>query len=82
MYAPVDISSEENFVRMCEVGCSNGEKAAQELATAKVDMLCFAFTAGSFFKAPGGMRLAKRKEGGWRPYGDFDRCRAGRRLWV
>jgi maleate isomerase len=53
MYAPVDINSEDNFVRMCEVGCSNGEKAAQELATAKVDVLAFAFTAGSFFRGAG-----------------------------
>jgi len=53
MFAPVDISSEETFVRMCEVGCSNGEKAAEELATARVDALCFAFTAGSFFKGAG-----------------------------
>jgi maleate isomerase len=63
MYAPVDISSEENFVRMCEVGCSNGEKAAEELATAKVDVLCFAFTAGSFFKGAGwDEELSRRME--------------------
>ncbi len=63
MYAPVDISSEESFVRMCEVGCSNGEMAAQELATAKVDVLCFAFTAGSFFRGAGwDEELSRRME--------------------
>ena len=53
MYAPVDISDEENFVRMCDVGCDNGEQAAKELATAKVDVYAFAFTAGSFYKGAG-----------------------------
>ena len=53
MDLPVDISSEENFIRMCEVGCSNGEQAAKELATAKVDILAFTFTAGSFFRGAG-----------------------------
>jgi len=53
MYAPVDISDEENFVRMCDVGCENGEQAAKELATAKVDVYAFAFTAGSFYKGAG-----------------------------
>ena len=49
----VDISSEQSFIRMCEVGCSNGEQAAKELATAKVDILAFTFTAGSFFRGAG-----------------------------
>jgi len=63
MYAPVDIGSEESFVRMCEVGCANGERAAEELATAKVDVLCFAFTAGSFFRGAGwDEELARRME--------------------
>ena len=53
MFAPVDISDEENFVQMCDVGCDNGEKAAKELATAKVDIYAFAFTAGSFYKGAG-----------------------------
>ena len=53
MDLPVDISSEENFIRMCDVGCSNGEQAAKELATAKVDILAFTFTAGSFFRGAG-----------------------------
>jgi maleate cis-trans isomerase len=38
---------------MCEVGCTNAEKAARELATAKVDVYAFAFTAGSFFRGAG-----------------------------
>jgi maleate isomerase len=63
MYAPVDISSEEGFVKMCEEGCSNGEAAARELATAKVDIYAFAFTAGSFFKGAGwDEEIAKRIE--------------------
>lgn len=53
MYAPVDISNEENFVRMCDVGCDHGEEAAKELATAKVDIFAFAFTAGSFYRGAG-----------------------------
>src|SRR4030043_96615 len=60
---PVDISSEESFVRMCDVGCSNGEQAARELATAKVDILAFTFTAGSFFRGAGWDEdLARRME--------------------
>ena len=49
----VDISSEEHFVRMCDEGCRNGEQAARELATAKVDLLAFTFTAGSFYRGAG-----------------------------
>src|SRR5512143_479783 len=53
MLIPDDISSIEAFIRMCEVGCRNAEKAAKELATAKVDVYAFAFTAGSFYKGAG-----------------------------
>jgi len=60
---PVDISSEEGFVRMCDTGCSNAEKAARELATAKVDILAFTFTAGSFYRGAGwDDELARRME--------------------
>ncbi len=63
MDLPVDISSEESFVRMCDVGCSNGEQAARELATARVDILAFTFTAGSFFRGAGwDEELARRME--------------------
>jgi maleate cis-trans isomerase len=63
MDLPVDISSEENFIRMCDVGCSNGEQAARELATAKVDILAFTFTAGSFFRGAGwDDEIARRME--------------------
>jgi maleate isomerase len=63
MYAPVDISDEENFVRMCDVGCDHGEEAAKELATAKVDIYAFAFTAGSFYRGAGwDEEIAKRIE--------------------
>jgi maleate cis-trans isomerase len=53
MDLPIDISSEESFIRMCDVGCSNGEQAAKELATAKVDVVAFTFTAGSFYRGAG-----------------------------
>jgi len=53
MLIPDDISSIEAFVQMCEVGCRNAEKTAKELATAKVDVYAFAFTAGSFFRGAG-----------------------------
>jgi len=63
MDLPVDISSEESFIRMCEVGCSNGEQAARELATAKVDILAFAFTGGSFYRGAGwDEEIARRME--------------------
>jgi len=63
MDLPVDISSEENFMRMCEVGCSNSEQAAKELATAKIDILAFTFTAGSFFRGAGwDEEVARRME--------------------
>jgi arylmalonate decarboxylase len=50
---PGDISSLPAFIRMCEAGCRNAEKAVRELATAKVDGYAFAFTAGSFFRGAG-----------------------------
>jgi len=50
---PSDISSLEAFIQMCEAGCRNAEKAVRELATAKVDVYAFAFTAGSFFRGAG-----------------------------
>jgi arylmalonate decarboxylase len=50
---PGDISSLPAFIRMCEAGCRNAEKAVRELATAKVDVYAFAFTAGSFFRGAG-----------------------------
>jgi arylmalonate decarboxylase len=50
---PGDISTLEAFVRMCEAGCRNAAKAVRELATARVDVYAFAFTAGSFFKGAG-----------------------------
>ena len=53
MLIPDDISRIEAFVHLCEVGCKNAEKAAQELATAKVEVYAFAFTAGSFFRGAG-----------------------------
>lgn len=53
MYAPVDIIDEENFIHKCDVGCSNAEKAANELATAKVDVYAFTYTAGSFYRGAG-----------------------------
>ena len=63
MDLPVDISSEESFIRMCDVGCSNGEQAAKELATARVDVLAFTFTAGSFFRGAGwDEEIARRME--------------------
>ena len=63
MDLPVDISSEEGFMRMCDVGCSNGEPAARELATAKVDILAFTFTAGSFYRGAGwDEEIARRME--------------------
>ncbi|MBM4333774.1 MAG: maleate cis-trans isomerase [Deltaproteobacteria bacterium] len=63
MDLPVDISNEENFIRMCDVGCRNGEQAAMELATAKVDILSFTFTAGSFYRGAGwDDEIARRME--------------------
>jgi maleate cis-trans isomerase len=63
MPIPSDISSIEAFVRMCEEGCRNAEKAVGELATAKVDVYAFAFTAGSFFKGAGwDKEIARRIE--------------------
>lgn len=60
---PVGIQDEESFVRMCATGCNNGEKAARELATAKVDILAFTFTAGSFYRGAGwDDELARRME--------------------
>ncbi|MBM4333773.1 MAG: hypothetical protein FJ117_21585 [Deltaproteobacteria bacterium] len=53
MLIPSDISSLGAFVQMCEVGCRNAAKAVRELATAKVDLYAFAFTAGSFFRGAG-----------------------------
>jgi len=50
---PSDISTLEAFVQMCEVGCGNAQKAVRELATAKVDVYAFAFTAGSFYRGAG-----------------------------
>lgn len=53
MLIPDDISRIEAFIHMCEIGCRNAEKAVRELATAKVDVYAFAFTAGSFFRGAG-----------------------------
>jgi maleate cis-trans isomerase len=53
MIVPDDISSLKAFVHMCEVGCANAERAVRELATAKVDVYAFTFTAGSFFRGVG-----------------------------
>ena len=50
---PGDISTLPAFIQMCEAGCRNAEKAVRELATAKVDVYAFAFTAGSFFRGAG-----------------------------
>jgi maleate cis-trans isomerase len=63
MFVPSDISTLEAFIRMCETGCRNAEGAARELATAKVDVYAFAFTAGSFYRGAGwDEEIAKRIE--------------------
>ncbi len=60
---PGDMTSLEAFVRMCDAGCQNAEKAVKELATAKVNVYAFTFTAGSFFKGAGwDEELARRIE--------------------
>jgi len=53
MLIPGDISSLHAFGEMCAAGWRNAEKAIRELATAKVDIYAYAFTAGSFYRGAG-----------------------------
>ena len=62
---PSDISTLQAFVRMCEAGCRNVAKAVRELATAKVDLYAFAFTAGSFFRGVSGAEEIARQVEEW-----------------